>query len=274
MKKKILIIIALLFIAAVLFFIFKNKKDDNITLFGNIEIRTSDLAFRVSGRLIKLYFEEGDTVDEGALLAEIDPDTYKAAFNKAKADVKEKRAQKLKKIANYKFNLPLCADFTISKEECSNLKNDMDFAIGEYEASVSEMEKTVINLDDTKLYAPYKGIILTRIREKGTILNTNDSVYTISMIEPVWVRAYIEEKDLGNVKLGQKALVYTDSRPKEPYIAHVGFISPVAEFTPKTVETSTLRTDLVYRLRIIIDNTDPFLRQGMPVTIKLSRNEE
>lgn len=276
MTKKVLIfIILIIFLCSIILYaVFKNKKDDKITLFGNIEIRTTDVAFRVSGRLKHLYYEEGDIVDEGALLAEIDSDTYKTAFNKAKAVVREKRASKLKKISNYKFNLPLCADSTISKEECSNLKNDMDFAAGEYDASVSDLEKAVINLDDTKLYAPYKGIILTRIREKGTILNTNDAVYTISMTEPVWVRAYIEEKDLGCVKLGQKAFVYTDSRPKEPYSAHVGFISPVAEFTPKTVETSTLRTDLVYRLRIIIDNTDSFLRQGMPVTIKLSRCEK
>lgn len=274
MKKKIIVILIILFILFILlFFIFKNKKEKNITLYGNIEIRQSDLAFRVSGRLLKLYVEEGDEVKEGELLAEIDPDTYKTALRKAKADVYEKRAQKLQKAANYNFNYPLCLDFTVSKEECSNLKYEMQNAKGQYDLSVAELERAVINLDDTKLYAPYNGTILSRIREKGTILDTNDPVYSISMIEPVWVRAYVEEKDLGRVKLGQKALVYTDARPKSPYLAHVGFVSPVAEFTPKTVETTTLRTDLVYRLRIIIDKTDPWLRQGMPVTIRLLEDE-
>lgn len=275
MKKKIItgILILIIVLFFVWFFVFRNKGDDKITLYGNVEIRQSDLSFRVSGRLLKLYAEEGDEVKEGALLAEIDPDVYKTALRRAKADVKEKRAQKFQKTAVYNFNYPLCADFTVSKEECSNLKYDKDFAIAAYESSLSELEKAIINLDDTKLYAPYDGIILSRIREKGTILSTSDVVYSISMTEPVWIRAYIGEKDLGRVKLGQKALVYTDSRPKNPYEAHVGFVSPVAEFTPKTVETTTLRTDLVYRLRIIVDKKDPFLRQGMPTTIRLLEDE-
>ena len=274
MKKFLIAIIILIFAFLILlFFIFKNKNKDEIILYGNVEIRQSDLAFRVSGRLLKLYAEEGDEVKEGQLLAEIDSDTYKTALNEAKASVREKRALKYKKIENYKLNKSLCADFTVSKEECSNLKRDMEIAIGEYDISVSNLEKSIINLDDTKLYAPYDGVILSRIREKGTILNTNEPVYSISMAEPVWIRAYIDEVNLGRVKLGQKALVYTDARPKKPYMAHVGFVSPVAEFTPKTVETTTLRADLVYRLRIIVDNVDPYLRQGMPTTIRLLKDE-
>ncbi|MCD8024413.1 MAG: efflux RND transporter periplasmic adaptor subunit [Candidatus Gastranaerophilales bacterium] len=275
MLKRVLIIAftVLLLIFIICFFLFQNRGEKPIILYGNVEIRQSDLAFRVSGRLLKLYAEEGDEVKEGMLLAEIDPDTYKTALLRAKASVKEKRAQKLQKKAVYEFNYPLCKDYTVSKEECSNLKYDRDFASSAYDFSLSELEQAVINLNDTKLYAPYDGIILSRIREKGSILSTNDIVYSISMIEPVWIRAYVEEKQLGRIKLGQKALVYTDARPKNPYIAHVGFVSPVAEFTPKTVETTTLRADLVYRLRIIIDKTDPFLRQGMPVTVRLSDNE-
>lgn len=269
MKKIIIgLIIIVCLILGLFFYYFKNK-DKRITLFGNIEIRQSDLAFRVSGRLLKLYVEEGDEVCEGQILAELDPDTYKTALRESKAQVRKIRAVKNKKIQNYKLNYPLCADFTISKEECSNLKEDMEEAKGEYDVAISNLEKNIINLDDTKLYAPYKGIILTRIREKGTILNANEPVYSISMIEPVWVRCYIDEINLGKIKLGQKALIYTDSRPKEPYMGHIGFISPTAEFTPKTVETEELRADLVYRLRIIIDNPDLYLRQGMPVTIKV-----
>lgn len=274
MKRVLIFIFIFIFVVFLIwFFFFKNKKNDEIVLYGNIEIRQSDLAFRVSGRLSKLYAEEGDEVKEGQLLAEIDSDTYKTSLKEAKALVREKRAIKYKKIENYKLNKPLCSDFTISKEKCLNLKRDMESAIGEYDVAVSNLEKSITNLDDTKLFAPYNGIILSRIREKGTILNTNEPVYSISMTEPVWIRTYIDETNLGKVKLGQKALIYTDSRPKDPYMAHVGFISPVAEFTPKTVETTTLRADLVYRLRIIVDNTDPYLRQGMPTTIRLLEDE-
>lgn len=255
------------------FFFFKEKKDKRITLYGNIEIRQTDLSFRVSGRLNKLFKEEGDYVKEGELLAEIEDDIYKAALNKAKGNVKEKRAQKIKNEAIFNYNHPLCHDFTISKEECSNITQNVEIAKGEYKVSVSELEKAIIDLDDTKMYAPYDGVILSRVREKGTILSSGETVYSISMLQPVWVRAFIEEPMLGKIKLGQKALIYTDSRPKKPYLAHIGFISPVAEFTPKTVETTSLRADLVYRVRIIVDNVDPYLRQGMPVTVKILEDE-
>lgn len=276
-KKAILaliIILVLIATACLIYFYFKNKNPNELTLFGNIEIRQSDLAFRVKGRLLKLYKEEGDEVQEGELLAELDSDTYKTELNKLKAQVREKRADKLQKTAVYNFNSPLCLDSTISKEECSNLKYQMEAAKGAYDNTMHQLEEAIINLDDTKLYAPFDGTILSRIREKGTIVGVDDPIYSISKKEPVWVRTYIEEEDLGKIKLGQKALVYTDSRPKEPYSAHIGFISPVAEFTPKTVETTSLRVDLVYRLRVIIDNVDPYLRQGMPVTIKVSLDEQ
>ena len=274
MKKAIIIVLILaVFCFLIWFFFFKNKKDNRITLFGNIEIRQTDLSFRVSGRLNKLYKEEGDYVKEGELLAEIEDDIYKTALNKAKGNVKEKYALKNKNEAIFNYNFPLCSDFTISKEECSNIVQNLEIAKGEYKVSVSELEKAIIDLDDTKMYAPYDGVILSRIREKGTILSSGETVYSISMIQPVWVRAFIEEPGLGKIKLGQKALIYTDSRPKNPYNAHIGFVSPVAEFTPKTVETTSLRADLVYRLRIIVDNVDPYLRQGMPVTIKILEDE-
>jgi HlyD family secretion protein len=70
-----------------------------------------------------------------------------------------------------------------------------------------------------------------------------------------------------------RALVTTDTAPQHPYHGHIGFISPVAEFTPKTVETTALRTDLVYRLRVIVDDPDESLRQGMPVTVTLPAEE-
>ena len=272
MKRKfIILVLIILFLCAflILFLMNKNKEKGYLTLFGNIEIRQSDLSFRVPGRLKKLYVEEGDFVKEGALLAELDSDTYITALNKAKADLKRQRAEKLKKISIFKYNNPLCKDNTISKEQCSNIKEDMNSSIASHDYAKASLEKSIIDLDDTKLYAPFDGIILSRVREKGSILNTSDIVYSISMTKPLWVRTYIDEKNLGKIKYGQKALIYTDSRPKDPYMGHIGFISPVAEFTPKTVETTELRVDLVYRIRVIIDNSDLYLRQGMPVTVKI-----
>jgi HlyD family secretion protein len=140
-------------------------------------------------------------------------------------------------------------------------------------AQVAEQRATVIQserrLADSDLVAPNNGIILTRAREKGAIVQAGETVFTLTLDSPVWVRTYVNECDLGLIRPDMPAEVTTDTAPGQPYAGHVGFISPTAEFTPKTVETRELRTDLVYRLRVVVDNPDGGLRQGMPVTVRL-----
>lgn len=125
-------------------------------------------------------------------------------------------------------------------------------------------------LVDTELKAPANGIILSRIVEPGTMAASTNPVYTLSLTDKVWVRAYIGEPDLGRVHPGLEVKVATDSNPGHLYDGWIGFVSPTAEFTPKTVETTELRTQLVYRLRVFIRNPDDGLRQGMPVTVRIS----
>jgi HlyD family secretion protein len=134
------------------------------------------------------------------------------------------------------------------------------------QGTVSASERA---LADAELMAPSAGVILTRVREPGAIVAAGETVYTLALDAPVWIRAYVGEPDLGRVRPGQAASVTTDTASGHAYRGHVGFISPVAEFTPKSVETRELRTDLVYRLRVIIDAPDQALRQGMPVTVTL-----
>lgn len=125
------------------------------------------------------------------------------------------------------------------------------------------------DLADTRLVAPDDGIILSRVREPGAIVAPSDIAYVLSLTKPVWVRAYIDEPELGRIHPGMAVTVTSDTAPQHAYHAHIGFISPVAEFTPKSVETPELRTDLVYRLRVIVDDADQGLRQGMPVTLQV-----
>lgn len=125
-------------------------------------------------------------------------------------------------------------------------------------------------LDDTELTAPSDGTVIARVREPGSMVNSQSTVYSLSLNKPVYIRAYIGEKDLGRIAPGTAVEIRTDSSSKV-YKGKIGFISPRAEFTPKTVETADLRTDLVYRLRIVVADTDAdqSLRQGMPVTIEI-----
>ncbi|MEO3433726.1 secretion protein HlyD [Inquilinus sp. CAU 1745] len=147
-------------------------------------------------------------------------------------------------------------------------EQEIEAARAGLEAARASLALAETNLADTILAAPGDGVILTRVHEPGAVIMAGETVYTVTSREPVWVRAYIPEPDLGRIHPGMAAEVVTDTRPDEPYRGHVGFISPQAEFTPRSVETPELRTDLVYRLRVIVDDPDQGLRQGMPVTVR------
>lgn len=145
--------------------------------------------------------------------------------------------------------------------------------IAQAKAELARAEATLasaeLRVSDTVLKAPAEGVVYTRAQEPGAILQAGATVLTVSLRQPVWVRAYLEEPDLGRVHPGLKVQVHTDSKPGQVYTGQIGYISPRAEFTPKNVETRELRTSLVYRLRIVVDDPDEGLRQGMPVTATL-----
>ncbi|HSI04437.1 MAG TPA: secretion protein HlyD [Myxococcota bacterium] len=126
-----------------------------------------------------------------------------------------------------------------------------------------------LSLEDAELTAPSGGTVLTRVIEPGTMLAAGNTVLVVSLDAPVWVRAFAPEPALGKLAPGTPVQVTTDSQPDHPYPGHVGYVAAQAEFTPKNVETTELRTSLVYRFRVVVDAPDSALRQGMPVTIRL-----
>jgi len=146
---------------------------------------------------------------------------------------------------------------------------DIEAARAQVDNARANLQSAQLNLSDCQLVAPTDGYIITRALEPGAIVAAGTTAYSMCLYSPVWIRTYIDESDLGRIYPGMKALVYTDTNPNKPYEGQIGFISPIAEFTPKTVETRELRTDLVFRLRVIIQNPDRYLRQGTPVTVKL-----
>lgn len=274
--KKVIILFLIISIAGLVFYSITRKKvnKDELTLYGNVEIRQVDLGFRVEGKVAKMFAEEGDFVKKGQLLAALDDSTYKSNYDKSLADVQANKATSTTASENYQRNIPLCTDNTTSKQDCDTLLNNKNATKSLLDASIAASRTAKTNLRDTKIYAPADGVIMTRIQEPGAVVIPSQSIYTMAKTKPVWVRAYIAEPNLGNVKYGMKTKVYTDSiDPKtgehREYTGWVGYISPVAEFTPKTVQTTDLRTDLVYRIRVYVYDIDEYLRQGMPVTIKI-----
>jgi HlyD family secretion protein len=131
----------------------------------------------------------------------------------------------------------------------------------------ARLEKAQTALSDATLVAPSNGIVSVRARELGAIVQAGQTVYTLTLDDPVWIRAYVAQPRLGRIKPGMAVKVTIDSMPGRQYDGTVGFISPEAEFTPKTVQTEQVRDDLVYRIRVIASDPDNVFRQGMPVTV-------
>lgn len=282
MKKKAAVITLLLLIicaVAGFWYIKQNRLNNELTLYGNIEIRQVDLSFQVAGRIEKMLKEEGDTVKAGELLAVMDDKDYRSNLEKAEADVEKTLAIKSDADSKFERNAPLVNDNTISKQDYDTLLNNKNRSKADYDAAVAQKNFAKNQLDYTKIYAPEEGIVMIRIQEPGANVSKGQPVYTMAKIKPVWVRAYVNETDLGNIKYGQSVRVYTDTTnpktgKKREYTGQVGYISPVAEFTPKTVQSTDIRTNLVYRIRVYIYDIDEYLRQGMPVTIKVDLDSE
>ena len=122
--------------------------------------------------------------------------------------------------------------------------------------------------------APINATVRSRLLEPGDMASPERPVYALAITDPKWVRAYIAEVDLGRIKPGMSASVTIDSHPDQPIPGRVGYISSVAEFTPKTVQTEELRTSLVYEVRVYVDDPGDRLRLGMPATVRIPLQED
>lgn len=146
-------------------------------------------------------------------------------------------------------------------------KEDIAAAQATLQAEKAGLALAQKNLADTQLYAPGNGVIQNRILEPGDMAGPQIPVFTLALDNPLWVRAYLPEPEMGKVALGMRASIASDSFPGQQFPGWVGYISPVSEFTPKNVETTQLRSQLVYRVRVYACNPDHRLRLGMPATV-------
>lgn len=130
------------------------------------------------------------------------------------------------------------------------------------------------DLAQGELRAPADGVIEKRILEAGDMASPQKPVFTLALIDPLWIRVWLPEAHLGRVPAGDRATVHTDSHPDKPYRARVGYVSPNAEFTPKSVETAEVRSALVYQTRVFVCEGAGELRQGMPATVGIRLDQK
>ncbi len=148
-------------------------------------------------------------------------------------------------------------------------KQEIDAARAQYQEAQAQVALAQTEENRTKLYSPVDGVIMTRVIEPGTVVLPSSTVYSIANTSQTWIRAFAPETMLGRVAPGTKVTITEDTPGSKTYHGIIGYVSPMAEFTPKTVETPDLRTQLVYRFRVRVTDADEGLRQGMPVTVTL-----
>jgi HlyD family secretion protein len=294
-----------------------------LRIYGNVDIRDVSLAFRVGGRLQRVLVDEGDRVQPGQLVAELDPEPTQREIAEGEANVAALAARLALLRAGYRPE-DIAQAAAQAEERAAELQNaeeelaretrlsgsgastvehfeqaqaareesrarlaaaqqalaesrrgfrseEIAEAAANLERARAGLAQARLRLEDTHLLAPSPGVILTRAVEPGAMVGIGTTVLSLSLVQPVWVRAYVKETDLAAAKPGTEVQVRADSLPDRSFRGQVGFVSPTAEFTPKNVETPDLRTELVYRLRIIVDDPQSQLRQGMPVTVELGR---
>jgi HlyD family secretion protein len=149
-------------------------------------------------------------------------------------------------------------------------KEDIAQATAQVEVAASELAVLEFQLTQAQLTAPVAAVVRSRLLEPGEMASPQRPVFTLAITDPKWVRAYVNEVDLGRIRAGMSASVVTDSHPQQPITGRIGAISSVAEFTPKTVQTEELRTSLVYEVRVLVDDPTDRLRLGMPATVRIA----
>jgi HlyD family secretion protein len=276
LKKKIPILIVLLIIGVVAGVYYWKHKSANtaadgseLVLYGNVDIREVRVAFNGSEHVSEMLADEGDHVAAGQLLARLQTERLQAAMDRARADAAAAKAEAHSAQLNYQRIKELARRKLASTSEADIAKATSEATTARVASAQAVMAESAQALKDANLYAPVSGIIRERIVEPGDFVTPQSPVYTLALTNPVWVRTYLPETDLGKVKPGTRARITTDSFPGKVYEGWVGSISPTAEFTPKNVETPDLRTRLVYQVRVFACNPQDELRLGMPATVTI-----
>jgi HlyD family secretion protein len=220
----------------------------------------------------------------------------RANVESAKADVAKARQQheRVEKLTAVRLNSGSEVR-AVSQEDVDNAKDALDVAQAKLDVNQKALDLAVLGprkeeiaqaeaqlrgneaqaaflrqqLADTLLYSPSTAIVRTRLLEPGDMASPQKPVFSLALTDPKWVRAYVSERDLGKVSPGMKAAVVVDSFPDRRFEGWVGFVSPVAEFTPKAVQTEELRTSLVFEVRVFVKDGQDELRLGMPATVYL-----
>lgn len=311
LKKLIIILLLLVVLAAIYFYSFMNKQSNLPEGFatgnGRIETTQVDISSKLSGRLINIDSQEGDLVEKNQLLARLDIKELNAKLqeamayeqqaienkNYALAIVEEKQSQlslakkdydranslyKTKSIPLAEFQKYETA-FQTQQAVLTAAKSQVISSQSTINATSAQIETIKVNIEDSKLYSPVKGRVLYKIAENGEIVANGGKVLVVLDLLNTYMTIFLPTSQAGLVDIGSEARIVLDAIPNIAIPAHVTFVSPLAQFTPKEIETQAEREKLMFRIKVKIDSNvlEKYfdrIKTGLPgvAYIKLDKN--
>lgn len=265
--KPIFIIVILVVFGAGAFVFTRVKKEidqKSIKVSGNIEGDEIKLSFRVQGKIAQLLVDEGSIVKSGDVVARLDIDELTKTRDQAKGQLEAMQHQHILDKLEYDRAENLLKEGAITAQKRDYAKTKMDADKANIEALQASLDLAEVHLGFADLVSPINSYILVKSSLAGEVVQIGTPVFTIVDLNNLWVTAYINERDLGRVKINQKAVVKTDTFPGKSYDGKVSYISSQAEFTPKFIQTTEERVKLVYRIKVRVDNSSLELLPGMP----------
>ncbi|MCI0406420.1 MAG: efflux RND transporter periplasmic adaptor subunit [candidate division Zixibacteria bacterium] len=282
MLKKVIPILVLAFGLLFLLIYVQATKDSNkegvLSGSGTIEATEVEISSKLAGRVEVITKEEGDSVAKGELLAQLEHKELSAQLKVAEATIKMTGAQ----IAQAKTNLKNLEDNlkridalfksgSATQQQLEDIQTKTDAAREQVrslefsrEQASAQRAYILAQVDNAKIFAPISGRIIKKTAEPGETVFPGSPILTLADLSKLTLKIYLKETEVGQVKLGQAAKVKVDSYPDQEFDGSVSFISPVAEFTPKNIQTRDERVKLVFAVKISIPNREERLKPGQP----------
>ena len=303
--KKIVLLLVLLAVvgAAVTGFRWQQQANDQETYRSNgrLEARQSQVASRLPGTLVAMPVHEGDRVTQGQLLATLDSQPLQADIVKAEAAVQQGRDQlqlvqaqlvQQESECTYAHNQlqrmqSLSRKQNVSVEQLDNARMHSDSCKAGIIASQAQIAATAsalkmaeagsarlrVDLEDMSISAPFSGFVLYRLAEPGEVIGPGGRLLTLVSDTDIYLTVFLPSEWAGQLVIGDKTTLIMDAHPELPVPASVSFIAPEAQFTPKTVETTSERSKLMFRVKLNIEpdflQENAWLKIGMPGEVRL-----
>ncbi len=262
---------------------------------GVLEAQEVELASILSGKVLQVLVEEGDEVKEGDTLLVIDTEPLRLererlektlkelelgikqaeeAVNQARAgyQVVKKNYQRMKNLYQKGITTPSQLDeietkYKVSRAQLRQAELGRESLLAKKETLLAGIRQLDWQISQGTITSPGSGKIIEKMVEPGEVVRTGQVVLTLADLSKMTLKIYLAEPELGRVKLGDKMEVRVDAFPEKKFFGVVRWISPQAEFTPKNVQTRTARAELVYAVKLELDNPKEELKIGMPADV-------